>query len=190
MLDDLNGGHQGAFDELVDAVYADIRAIAAKRMAQHFDRRLEGLTVQPTAIANDAIMEIRRQRAEWQNTEQFFAIAARLVNRLVLQYQRDRMVAKRGGGKRGAALPSDVGSPSSDDAMLSADALEALERLTEVKPRVAEVVTLTSVCGKTVPAAAAMVGVSVPQAERDRRFGLAWLRSELAAESEENSDQV
>jgi hypothetical protein len=49
-------------------VYADLRQIAGRRMADRFDRPLDALTLQPTAIANDAVMELRRQRARWQNT--------------------------------------------------------------------------------------------------------------------------
>ena len=72
LLDSLNGGRAGAFNELVEAVYDDLRRMAAGRMVDRFDRPLAGLTVPPTAIANEAVMELRRQRAEWKNSDQFF----------------------------------------------------------------------------------------------------------------------
>lgn len=189
MLDKINGGGDGAFTALVDAVYADLKRISANAMAKNFDRPLDGLTRPPTEIAHDAIIELRRQRAEWVNRDQFFAIATTLIFRLVKQYRRDRSAKKRGGGDRGAHIgafgdsggfePADPhgGDPGETE---PGGALSALERLHEAYPRQAEVLTLTTLCNHTQEVAAEMVGISVPQIQRDLRFAKAWLKDAMS----------
>ena len=190
MLDKINGGREGAFTELVAAVYTDLKRISAKAMQQNFDRPLDGLTRPPTEIAHDAVMELRKQRAEWVNRDQFFAIATTLIFRLVLQYRRDRAAKKRGGGNRGAAIasgpdtgggidPADSRSEPEAQDELSTGALGALERLHKAYPRQAEVLTLTVLCNHKQETAAEMVGISVPQLQRDLRFAKAWLKDAL-----------
>lgn len=180
LLHSVSGGREGAFNELVDAVYNDLRRIAAGKMADRFDRPLAGLTIQPTAIANDAVMELRRQRAEWNNSDQFFAIATRLILRLVLQYQRARLAEKRGAGQRGARLDEPMmglAAGSGGDAAAGSEILSALESLHASHPRQAEVVTLHVIRGMPLPAVAAAIDMSLPTVERDWRFGKAWLRA-------------
>jgi RNA polymerase sigma factor (TIGR02999 family) len=189
MLDQINGGREGAFTELVGAVYADLKRISANAMVKTFDRPLDGLTRPPTEIAHDAIIELRRQNAEWINREQFFAIATTLIFRLVKQYRRARSAKKRGGGDRGAHIGSfdDSGNfePAAPDALVEdkseqGGALAALERLHAVYPRQAEVLTLTTICNHTQEVAAGMIGISVPQLQRDVRFAKAWLKDAMA----------
>src|SRR4051812_38507671 len=97
LLDQVNGGQEGAFARVVDAVYDDIKRIAGRRMKDRFAQPGAALTLPPTAIAHDAIMELRRQRERFRNADHFFAIAARLIDHLISDYQKRRACAKRGG---------------------------------------------------------------------------------------------
>lgn len=188
LLDQVNGGKPGAFNELVNAVYQDLRKIAANAMRQKFHGRVEGLTVQPTEIANEAVMELCRQYSEWKNAEQFFAIAATLIFRLVGQYRKKRGALKRGAGRRGASLDDHaVGLAAADDAPRDEpdedSALDALERLLAVHPRPAEVLTLTVLCGEDQATISRKVGVGIAQVQRDLRFAKAWMKDALGAKS-------
>jgi RNA polymerase sigma factor (TIGR02999 family) len=181
LLDQLNGGHPGAFAKLVDTVYDDLRRIAANRMAGRFDRPVAALTVQPTAIANDAVMKLHQQRQQFQNPEHFFAIATRLIEYLISDYRKRRVAKKRGGGQRGAsieqvALANDLPAPDIHD---SSDITHVLSKLHQEHPRKAEVVTLHIICEHPLPKVAELLKISLTSVERDWRFAKDWLKREL-----------
>ena len=186
LLDSVNGGRDGAFSDLVEATYGDLRRIAAARMRRAFDRSdggLENLTVRPTEIADDVVVELMRQRAQWANRDQFFAVATLLMVRKIRDYQRRRMSGKRGAGMRGQELD---GGERARSAAPPED-VEQRERLVrcvmrlhdELDPRKAEVVTLHMVCGWELGRVAEAVGVSLATVERDWRFAKAWIRKEM-----------
>src|SRR5687768_9847315 len=100
LLNQVNGGGEGAFARLVDAVYEDLRRVAAHRMRQEFDRPLAALTESPTAVVNQAIMKLREQRTQWKDADHFFAIATRLLGYVISDYKKQRMALKRGQGRR------------------------------------------------------------------------------------------
>lgn len=183
LLAELNGGHPEAFARLVDAVYLDLKRIASGRLARAFDQPPEALTLTPTALVADAVMELRRQRVKWRNPEHFFAIATRLMLRLIQRYRRDRAAMKRGGGRRGISLEpgADVAAPMKpvDDV---AAILEALRTLHKDHPRVAEVMTLRAICHHSLPEVARMLNVSLATVERDWKFARAWISSRIATQ--------
>ena len=183
LLGELSGGREDAFGALVAAVYDDLHAIAEGRLRRRYGERLEAMTITPTVLADDAVMALMRQRAEWANREQFFAIATRLMLRLISDYQRARSALKRGGGHRGSPAPSvDPQAPSVDVTGAEdwgPEVLDAVTRLEEQHPRKAEVVTLHVIAGWPMPRVAERLGVSLPTVERDWRFAKAWLASEL-----------
>jgi RNA polymerase sigma factor (TIGR02999 family) len=185
LLDGLNGGDSEAFARLVDAVYDDLKRIASKRMSHRFNQPLDSLTMQPTAIANDAVMELRRQRAAFQNSEHFFAIATRLIERLIRDYRERRNAEKRGGGKRAASLDEKVSIPVIDS-LQAADAeppiLRALQQLHEQYPRKAEVVSLHVICGHPLSKIAQMLDLSPAQIQRDWSFAQTWLKTAMREE--------
>ncbi|MGQ0628469.1 MAG: ECF-type sigma factor [Phycisphaerales bacterium] len=184
ILDDVNGGREGAFVELVEAVYDDLRRIAHARMDRRGSRPVEALTVQPTQIVNDAIIELRRQRSEWQNREHFFAIATRLIIRLAAQEQRRRLAAKRGKGQRGGDLHEHQAATGGHTPLDLGDAdalVETVSALHEHDARQAEVVTLHMVCGHPLPRVAQMVGVSLPTVERDWKLAKVFMHDRLTS---------
>jgi RNA polymerase sigma factor (TIGR02999 family) len=186
VLDQVNGGREGAFAMLVREAYDDLRRVAAGRMRREFKRPLESLTESPTAIVHEAILQLRRQRTEWKNTEHFFAVATRLLGYVIADYKKRRLAQKRGGGRRNVAsseaLAEVPGKPSADDSADAAlDAAAIIEALHERYPRKAEIVTLRVLAGKSMPEVAGMVGISLATAERDWKFAKAWIRDYLSS---------
>lgn len=186
LLGQLGGGRDDAFAELTELVYEDLHRVAGNRLRRQFGDRMEAMTITPTALANDALMALRDQRAELENSGHFFAIATRLMFRLITDYQRHRLADKRGGGDRGGPLvPEDavaslhtLGAIDADGASVAS----AMARFHEAYPRKAEVVTLHVVAGHPLPKVAELIGVSTPTVERDWRFAKAWLASALEGE--------
>lgn len=183
LLGRVNAGNVEAFATLVESLYSEFKHLAAAKMRGQFNQPVGSLTVSATVVVNDAIMQLRRQHAEWSNRDQFFAVGTMLIRRIVLQYQRERLAQKRGGGYRGISL-DDTGAPelpanAPPDATDRLEAIAALDELHAQYPRKAEVVTLHVLCGHSIPKTAGMIGISVATAERDLKFSLAWLRDRL-----------
>ena len=179
------GGHDasGAFARLVDAVYDDLRRVAARRMRRDFDAPLGALTESPTSIAHQAILRLREQHTQWKDADHFFAIATRLLGYVISDYKKHRMALKRGARVRGHArreslddLPGVEHHSASDDGL---EAVAVIEALHEVHPRKAEVVTLHVLAGRSMPEVATMIGISLPTAERDWKFAKAWIRKHI-----------
>jgi RNA polymerase sigma factor (TIGR02999 family) len=187
LLDDINGGASGAFAQLVEAVYADLKRIAGAEMRRQFHQPADCLTRCRTEIAHDAIMKLREQYSQWKNREQFFAIATRFIRQLVTDYKRHRLAEMRGHGQRGIAVDRLTFEPAArampngpPGAAPSGDALGSLDRLHECYPRPAEVASLHIVCEFPLPKVAEMIGVSLRTAERDWQLARAFLRRELS----------
>ena len=188
LLNRVNGGGEAAFDQLVEAVYDDLRRIAAKRMRKEFERPLAALTETPTAIVHHALLKLRNQRTHWNNADHFFAIATRLLDYVISDYRKQRMALKRGGGRRHAgedpevldALAAQSGSKHFHQLGEGLDAAAVIQALHEAYPRKAEVVTLHVVAGRSLPDVARLTGISLPTVERDWKFAKAWMRNYLA----------
>jgi RNA polymerase sigma factor (TIGR02999 family) len=168
-------GDQAALEQLIPIVHAELRRLARRHMAgeQH------GHTLQPTALVNEVylrLVDIRRM--QWQNRAQFFAIAARLMRRILVDFARSRHYQKRGGGARkvsfdAALLPA--AEPDPDIVALD----DTLRILSEMDPRKGEVVELRFFGGLTVEETAEVLGVSADTVTRDWKLAKVWLLGEL-----------
>ncbi len=184
LLEQLDGGDEQAFARLIEQVYDELRVIARNRMRRRFGERVDGLTMQPTGLANDVVVELLNQHQAWQNTEHFFAIATRLMMRQLADYARQKQALKRGQGNRGASLdavnePAAAGAPLDKADQEASRVMQAIEQLHELDARKAEVVTLHVICSLSLPRVASLIGVSTPTVERDWRFAKAWLASRI-----------
>lgn len=168
-------GSRTELAQLVDALYDHVRRISASEMRKAFAQPLDSLTIQPTAIANDAIVRVLQQRNAVQNQDQFFALATRFIRQLVIDYQRHRLADKRGAGKRGVGLERAEDVPIAEANTGPIDIMGALDKLQAAYPRKAEVVTLHVVCGHPLSKVAEMLDISSATAERDWAFAKAWL---------------
>ncbi|MHC4948601.1 MAG: ECF-type sigma factor [Planctomycetota bacterium] len=183
LLEDVNEGRAGAMDRLMDAVYDDLRHVAERHMNERFGTGLPGVTLEPSALVNESFLRLLKQRSEYGNRGQFFAIATKVMLRVLVDYQRRRLAAKRGGGAGRVTLslagPADHGP---ETRVVDVESLvRALDRLEALDPRKADVVKLRVVWGLEMTEIARTIGVSLATVERDWSFAKAWLSRETAA---------
>lgn len=167
------------FARLVEATYGDMHRLAAVRLGHKPDARLDVSGVGPTALANETFERLMLQRKIAENREQFFALATRVMMRVLLDHKR-RVRADRRGGRVGIHTldPGADGqseAAASDGVELSELMRKAMVQLHKLDPRKAETVTLHALCGVTLDRTAELTGVSRATAERDWSFARAWL---------------
>jgi RNA polymerase sigma factor (TIGR02999 family) len=168
-------GELGALDRLMPLIYGQLRQ-QARRQLRH---ERAGHTLQPTALVHEAFLRLVGQsRAQWQNREQFFAVAARAMRRVLVDHARARRAAKRGDGRTLIALdeaPDPAAPPAVD--VLALD--QTLDRLAAIDPRQARVVELRYFAGFSASETAAALEVSLATVNRDWAMARAWLFREL-----------
>jgi len=180
LLVQLRAGNQGVADQLVPLIYAELRRIAGSQMA----RERSGHTLQATAVVHEAYMRLAgEQDIEWQNRAHFFAIAAKTMRRVLLEYARQRRAGKRG-GEAARKVDLDAELLIGDDRIEDVVALdEVLARLSEMDPEQGRVVELRFFAGLNVDETAEVMGISPRTVKREWRLAKAWLQLELAARS-------
>lgn len=180
LLHDLETGKPGAAEALVPLVYDALRELAGRAMA----REGAGHTLQPTALVHEAFLRLAGQRStEWKNRTHFYAIAARIMRRVLVDHARSRGATKRRGGTQvildEALTPDPHQSPERAlDLIAIEDAMIQLESLEE---RSARVVELRFFAGLDVAETAEALGISPASVKRDWAFARAFLQRELAS---------
>lgn len=176
LLRDWSAGNPEARDELVGLVYAPLRDIAQR----HLQRERDGHTLQPTALVNELYLRLVDQRqVEWNDRMHFFAVAAQVMRRILVDHARRRKSDKRGGGitplTLGAAL--DVASGENLDVV----ALDtALEQLALIFPQQAKIVELRFYGGLTIEETAVAMRISPATVSREWTMARAWLRRAMS----------
>jgi RNA polymerase sigma factor (TIGR02999 family) len=179
-------GDAQASDALVRVVYAELRRQA--QLALRHEN--EGHTLQPTALVHEAWLRLGRQdEARWESRTQFFAVAAQMMRRVLVDHERTRRASKRGGGAVQVSLSdaarsvAELGAQQADGAPLDAvDVIaldDALARLAALDPQKARLVDLRYFAGLSIPEAAAVLGVSLATVGREWAIARMWLRREL-----------
>ncbi len=174
LLIELQQGRPGALERLVPIVYDELRAIAAGYL-----RRDRGATLQPTALVHELYFKlVDQRRTDWATRAHFFATAALLMRRLIIDHARAALAQKRGGGKL-VTLDEDVnvGVADTPEDLVRVD--EALAELAEFDPRQAKVVEMRFFGGFTNELVAESLGISVATVKRDWTMARAWLATEL-----------
>lgn len=179
LLRDWGKGDQNAANELFPIIYEELRRLARRYMsAERTDH-----TLQTTALIHEAYLRLAQQtRAEWQSRTHFYAIAAHVMRRILVDHARSRAYQKRGGAV--ANIPLDVEenalvAPIRGDELVALDS--ALERLAGFDPRKAKVVELRYFGGLEAQEIADVLGISAITVTRDWKMAKAWLRQELNA---------
>ena len=153
------------------------------RMARQYLRKERaGHTLQTTALVNEAYLRLIDQReVSWQNRAHFFAVAARLMRRILVDYARARHYAKRAGEEHKVALEeaAEVSDERGAELIAVDEALESLAAFDERKGRVVE---LRFYGGLNVEETAAVLGISPESVQRDWRLARLWLLRELSRE--------
>jgi RNA polymerase sigma factor (TIGR02999 family) len=165
---------QPAADLLPD-VYGELRRVAAALSA----RLRPGQTLQPTALVHEAYLRlVRGADPGWEGRRHFFAAAARAMREILIEQARRKAALKHGGAAARVELDEGLAVvvPPADD-LLALD--EAIQRLQQEKPQLAEVVMLRYYTGLSFEETAGVVGRSVSTTKREWRFARAWLARQM-----------
>jgi RNA polymerase sigma-70 factor (ECF subfamily) len=175
LLKKLADGNQEAARELIPLVYRELHRLAAS----HLRRERRDHTLQATALVHEAYIKLIAQgNADWQNRAHFFAVASNLMRRILVDYARRQLRAKRGGRQTKLSLDQVVLlSPECPDKMLALD--ECLTRLEKLDARQSRIVELRYFGGLTVDEAAEVLGVSPTTVRREWTSAKAYLYGEL-----------
>ncbi len=188
LLREVEAGRDGALDELMELVYEDLERIALSHLSQRFGEQVNAVTIEPAALVNESFLRLIKQRKTYDNRGQFFAIATKVMLRVLVDYQRRRLAARRGGEHKRVALYLD-GQPAPPRRPPGAPEIElepliaALERLEALDPRQADVVRMRVVWGLEVREIAEALGTSPSTVKRDWRFARACLMEEASREA-------
>jgi RNA polymerase sigma factor (TIGR02999 family) len=177
LLADWRSGDQEALDRLTPLVYAELKRLA-ERM---FRGEAAGHTLQPTALVNEAFEALVRMDVSWQDRTHFFALSARLMRRILVNHANARRASKRGGGEARVTLSEDLAAADGPDhEILALDA--ALEELSRLDERRAQVIELHYFGGLTYPEIAAALDMSASTVDEDLRAGKIWLFERLGGD--------
>jgi RNA polymerase sigma-70 factor (ECF subfamily) len=168
-------GDEAALQQLVPIVHEELRRLARRQMAGE----RPGHTLQPTALVNEAYLRlVNLKQMHWQNRAHFFAMGARLMRRILVDFARSRGYRKRGGGAKQVSFTEalDVAGGQPTDVVALNDALEALAAVDERKSQVVE---LRFFGGLSVEETAEVLNVSRETIKRDWTFAKMWLLRHL-----------
>lgn len=179
LLRNAGSGRREDLDALMGAIYADMRRLAAA----HMQRERRDHTLQPTALVHEAYFKLVNQRStDWRDRLHFFAVASRIIRRILIDHARERRAAKRGGSDAGISLKDhDVAAPARDIDLLALD--EALAELAQLDEQQAKVVELRYFGGCSIDEIAELLQVGRRTVDRDWQAAKAWLLSKLESDA-------
>jgi RNA polymerase sigma factor (TIGR02999 family) len=175
LLARLRDGDEDALQQLVPIVHEELRRLARRQMAGERPDH----TLQPTALVNEAYLRlVNLKQMQWQDRAHFFAMAARLMRRILVDFARSRGYQKRGGGAKQVSFSQSLevarGQPT--DVVALNDALEALAAVEERKSQVVELRFFGGLSGEET---AEVLNISRETVKRDWKFAKLWLLRHL-----------
>jgi len=178
ILHEWKDGNREALDRLIPIVYEELRTIASRQLAREWrhDR------LQTTTVVNEAYVKLFAQRqVDWQNRGHFFALAAQLMRRILVDHARRELREKHGGGAVHVELNEALSKPAEQPLdVLDAVALDAaLQKLEALDPGQGRIVELRFFGGLTVEETAAALGISPATVKREWAVAKGWLYREL-----------
>jgi RNA polymerase sigma factor (TIGR02999 family) len=175
LLTEWRSGHPQALERLTPLVYDELR-----RLARNYMRAERGShTLQATAVVHEAFMRLIQANVALQDRGHFFALASRLMRRVLVDHAKSRSRMKRNSGVRDllAEETGEILPPIDFDVVALDDALEGLQQM---EPRLAQVIELFYFGGLTYDQIAAALGTSAATVHRDIRLARAWLLNEIS----------
>lgn len=171
-----SSGERNDLDALMAAIYDDLRRLAVSHMRGERDDH----TLQPTALVHEAYMKLVDQRStDWKDRLHFFAVASRIIRRILIDHARERLAAKRGGGgERLRVDDMDPAAPVPGIDLLALD--EALEELAAIDERQAKIVELRFFGGCSIEEVAELLSMGGRSVDRDWKAAKAWLYCRLS----------
>ena len=175
LLADWGRGSPEARDALIPVVYDELRRLARG----HLRRERPDHTLQSAALVNEAYVRLAQQTPPpWQNRAHFFGVAAQMMRHILVDYARNRLAAKRGGGAHAVTLDTEFALPQQPeiDVMTLDDALNKLASLDAQQGRLIE---LRFFGGLSIEETAEIMGISPATVKREWATARAWLQREL-----------
>jgi len=174
LLQSWGDGDDLALEKLTPLIYDRLHQIAINAFRQEGG----GHTLQPTAVVNEAYIQLANASIDWRNSGHFYALAARMMRRILINHALSKKADKRGAGRIRLALEEEklAAEGESEDVLELDEALIALEAIDERKARILE---LHYFVGLNFAAVAEALGVSEATCKRDIRFGKAWIKKFL-----------
>jgi RNA polymerase sigma factor (TIGR02999 family) len=171
LLQSWGRGDAQAREQLLPLVYRELK----RRAAAYLRHERRDHTLQPTALVHEAYVRLVGQnRPHWQNRAHFFGIAAQIMRRILIDYARERLAAKRRGSAVRVLLDERIGATGPIDCeMLLLD--QALNELAQLDPRQAQIVELRYFGGMTEQEVATVLSLSRATVTRDWQSARAWL---------------
>jgi RNA polymerase sigma factor (TIGR02999 family) len=168
-------GDRDAFDRLIPLVYGDLRRMAHRQLR----RAGSGGTLGTTGLVHEAYLKLVDQaRADWAGQAHFFAVAARAMRQILIDYARERQALKRGGGQAPCTLDETSLAVEEQAAALIA-IHEALEGLKTLDERLVRIVECRFFAGLSEEETAQALGMALRTVQRDWMRARAWLRREI-----------
>ena len=176
LLGEWQAGNSQALDDLMPLVYDQLRNVANRYMRAE----RPGHTLRATAVVHEAYMRLAGSDISFENRAHFYAVAARMMRRILLDWAKSNHRKKRGGEAAKVQLDEslDLGTTSSEK-LIEIDL--ALQRLAAFDPRKADLVEMLFFGGLTQEEAAAVLQISVATLNRELKMAKAWLYNELRA---------
>ena len=183
LLGEWRNGDERALEALMPLVYDELRRIADRSLRHERSSH----TLQATALVHEAYLRLVGQRdVQWRSRAHFFAIAAQLIRRILVDHARRRHAAKRGSGVDALSLEPDVAvSPSRSVDALALD--QAIDRLSGIDPQQGRIVELRFFGGLTNDEVAEVLEISSRTVIREWNMAKAWLYLELSGEGSAGS---
>jgi RNA polymerase sigma factor (TIGR02999 family) len=181
ILSAIEHGDPHAVEQLLPLVYEELRKLATQKLT----REKPGQTLDATALVHEAYVRLvdTKQAQHWNSRGHFFAACAEAMRRILIENARRKQAEKRGGGHRRVDFrrAGNVAAAPTED-LLALN--EVLERLTHHDPVAGQLVKLRYFAGLSVEQAGEVLGLSRAQAYRMYTFARAWLRAQVAEDSE------
>jgi len=181
LLSSWRSGNEEALKELTPIIYQTLRRLSAKHIGKE-----RNPTIQATELVHEAFLDLIDVKVDWQDRAHFFAVASRLMRRLLIDRARSRLRKKRGGDLRLTQIDlNEVPQVETEQELLDLDG--ALIQLKGIDSRKADVLELHFFGGMTYPEIAASLDISEATVDRDLRFAKAWIYNELKSDTVEKS---
>jgi RNA polymerase sigma-70 factor, ECF subfamily len=187
LLREMAKGDPCAEQQLFPLIYRELRRVAAGYMR----RERPDHTLQPTALGHEAYLRlIHKHETNWDNRNHFFAVAAQIMRRILVDHARARLRAKRGGNHHYRVLPGEdiAMSPGQSEDIVALN--ESLLRLAKIDSRQARVVELRFFAGLSIDPIAKILSVSPATVKRDWNHARAWLYEDIRGSRSHDSRQV
>lgn len=175
LLTEWRSGHPQALERLTPLVYDELR-----RLARSYMRAERGShTLQATAVVHEAFLRLIQANVALQDRTHFFALASRLMRRVLVDHAKSRSRIKRNAGVNEFISGDADAMPAVNFDVVALD--DALESLVQLEPRLAQVIELHYFGGLTYEQIAEAAGASTATVHRDIRLARAWLLNEIGS---------